>query len=306
MIRQPAEQFVKTPSPALQTTFEERISRVRLWTLLLVLFVPLVAWTQLSQRLGVSSDVSRIVSDLLYTGLPFVWWLLRAAPQPCSVQATMGRSLNLAGWGVVAVALFGATCLQFIGLLAPKWAEIVNAFSSGGAFSFGDTSVLPEFFRTFTAVVLGPITEELIFRGTFFRKWRVRWGPGKAALLSSAIFAAIHTDVAGVFLGGLTYALVYTRARSLWAALAMHVLHNGMLRGLFALSYLWGRPKLIHLDSPWEYGVLALVLLSGVGVWVRFVLKSWRTLGDPLPPDSLQAAPPVSSSILPELTRVGS
>jgi len=47
-----------------------------------------------------------------------------------------------------------------------------------------------------------------------------------------------------------------------------------------------------------------LVLLVGVGVWLQFVYKSWRTLGNPLPPDSLHAAPAASPSSLTEPVRV--
>ncbi|MEY2931444.1 MAG: hypothetical protein RL033_2193 [Pseudomonadota bacterium] len=47
------------------------------------------------------------------------------------------------------------------------------------------------------------------------------------------------------------------------------------------------------------FGVLLLI-------WVRFVMRSWRTVGAPLPPDSLQARSVASPAGLPEALRVGS
>lgn len=33
-------------------------------------------------------------------------------------------------------------------------------------------------------VVVAPLVEELVFRGTLFRAWRARWNPGVALLAS--------------------------------------------------------------------------------------------------------------------------
>jgi len=83
----------------------------------------------------------------------------------------------------------------------------------------------------------------------------------------------------------------------------LHALNNA---GLYVLGgrYSWGifRPRL---DAPWRFVLLALVLLAGVGVWLRFVIQSWRTLGVPLPPDSLEPGPATSAARLPEPTRAG-
>jgi membrane protease YdiL (CAAX protease family) len=294
------------PASPLPQSFDERLSRVRLRSLFLPL-VPLILWDLLSERLGVPRDVYRIVNGLLACSLLFAWWLWKAAPPQYSMQATMWRPPNLAGWGVVSLVVFAESCFIVISLLFPHRSEIVAAFSSGSAYSYTLLKERPEFLKILSPVVLAPITEELVFRGAVFRKWRVRWSPSKGVLLSSAIFALLHKGLLGAFLGGLTYALVYTRTRSILASIVAHALHNAVLRVVLALNYLWGGPeviKLINLRSPWEYGTLALVLLLGVGLWVGFAVKSWRTLGDPLPPDSRQPAPAASPSRLPEPARV--
>jgi hypothetical protein len=108
----------------------------------------------------------------------------------------------------------------------------------------------------------------------------------------------------GAFLTGLTYALLYTRTRSLWANVLAHSLHNSALAAIGALHYFWPSPR-IRLNGPVAYGALALTLLFGTGVWIHFVIKSWGTLGAPLSPDSpaTSAAPPATP---PEALRVDS
>ena len=285
-------------------SFEERISQVRLWTLIPVVFGPLIAWFYLGDHLGVSEETSRHVTEAIVPIGLFGWWLSSGAPRPVSVRSMLGRPLDLGGWGLVTLALLGGSCVQIIWWLARYCRDMPRVASNGGAYSFLLSGPDPkDFLWVLSAVVLAPLIEELVFRGTLFRKWRVRWGASKAVLLSSVIFGVLHPQHVTAFLAGLTYALVYTRVRSLWAAVVLHALSNGMLLVLGGLHYFWDLPRL-RLDSPWKYGLFALVLLVGTGVWLQFVRKSWRTLRDPLPPDSLQAAPAASSSNLTEPVRV--
>jgi membrane protease YdiL (CAAX protease family) len=288
-----------SPSPP---TYEQRICRVRLWPLYPLLMVPLVSWLYVRDALGVSSATHEVVFQLLLVGIPIAWWLLKAAPRPLSVRATMGRLPGPAEWRSIAWATLGLSCVRMIWWLSPHFSALVEGAPHGISFSFS-TPASGAPFATLATVVLVPITEELVFRGTFFRKWRARWGPVTALLLSSAAFAALHFDgrVVASFLCGLTFVSLYTRTRSLWAPFIVHALNNAVPE----LPRLWGETALIRLQRPWEYGAFALLLVFGVGVWLHFVIKSWKTLGDPLPPDELQAALPPLPLVLPEPGRAG-
>jgi membrane protease YdiL (CAAX protease family) len=201
----------------------------------------------------------------------------------------LGRSLDLTGWGVVALALVGNVCVRITWWITRYYRDILQVVSTGGSFSFTLTGTNSEdTFGVLSAIVLAPVIEELLFRGTLFRSCRVRFGPGKAVLLSSVTFGVLHSENVAVFISALSYALAYTRTRSLWAPMILHSVNNG-LWFVVTKRVLWEFPGL-RLDRPWLFGFFALVLLVGVGVWVQFVRKSWRTLGDPLPPESLQAA----------------
>jgi membrane protease YdiL (CAAX protease family) len=278
--------------------YEERISRVWLWPLYFVVLVPLVTWLFVRDALRVSEAVHKVVFQLLLVGIPLLWWLLKAAPRPFSLRPVIGGSLDRAGWRLMAAALFGLTCVRMVWWLSPQFSEVVAAARQGDTFSFSTGRVAPEVFPILATAVLVPIVEELIFRGTCFRKWRLRWGPRVAMLLSSAVFAALHFDgrVVATFLCGVTFVLLYTRTRSLWAPVIVHGINNVWPQ----LSYLWGgSDKLIYLDSQWQYGAFALLVMAGVGVWLHFVIKSWTTLDDPLPSVSVQVLPmaPAAGSV---------
>jgi len=92
------------------------------------------------------------------------------------------------------------------------------------------------------AIVIGPVTafgEEILFRGLLYRWFRERLGIALAALLSAAIFAAVHfyfIEVPGlsgqvmtleILVFGLIAAGLYQGSGSLWPPILFHALSNG-------------------------------------------------------------------------------
>ena len=273
------------PPPA--QTLCEKLSPVRVWTVVPSVLLPLIAWDQLGSYSGLSEVASRRVGDLILWASAFGWWLLKAAPRPYSLRASLGRPLDLTGWGIVTLAMLGSTSICIAWWISWYCRDILRVASTTGAYTFHLPRSHVDAFVVLNAAFLGPVVEELLFRGTLFRLLRVRFSPGVAALVSSALFGVGHSDRMGAFISALCYSLAYTRTRSLWAPIALHVLHNA---GWLALSkYYLGDSPQIRLDGPWQFGAFALVVLVGMGVCVQFVRNSWRTLGDPLPPDSLLA-----------------
>jgi membrane protease YdiL (CAAX protease family) len=299
------EQPVNPVSPPSQS-LESRLSRVRAWTLVPTFYGPLLAGAFIGGALGVSAYVSRQLTDaMMYTAL-LAWWILLAAPRPYSVRATMGRPLHLAGCGLAMAAGLGVSCLGFIELLSVNFRDLWRAASSGGTFTLQLTGPDPaNLVALVSLVVVGPMVEELVFRGTLFRAWRARWNPILALLASSALFGVIHPLKVTTFFAAVTFALVYTRTRSMWASVLAHSLNNVTIVAMGALHYFWAPPQLV-LNDPLAYGVFVLTLLIGIGVWVHFVITSWRTLSAPLSPDPLPATSAASLAAPPEALRAGS
>jgi membrane protease YdiL (CAAX protease family) len=81
-------------------------------------------------------------------------------------------------------------------------------------------------------VVVGPLAEELVFRGYVFRLLQQKTSIRIAAGVSSLIFAAVHGIQTGWlinhFLLGLFCCFVYVRSNSVWASVITHVGNNAM------------------------------------------------------------------------------
>ena len=88
--------------------------------------------------------------------------------------------------------------------------------------------------------VVGPIVEEVVFRGLLYRVLRARWGVNSATWVSALAFAVVHFIplLFAVFLVfGLVLAAVAERFDSLYPPIVLHVLNNSaVVVILFAVS----------------------------------------------------------------------
>jgi membrane protease YdiL (CAAX protease family) len=93
-------------------------------------------------------------------------------------------------------------------------------------------------FTLFVALV-GPLIEEIFFRGFAYQAFRTRFGVTRAMLLSAFVFAALHLNLVAfvpIFLLGLALSYLYERTGSLVAPMTVHMLHN-FLMVCFTLFY---------------------------------------------------------------------
>ena len=94
------------------------------------------------------------------------------------------------------------------------------------------------FFTLFVAV-LGPIIEEIFFRGFAYKAFRVRWGVRGALMGSALIFSALHMNLIAflpIFVLGILLAYLYEKTGSLVPSMAVHVTHN-LLMVIFTLGF---------------------------------------------------------------------
>lgn len=127
--------------------------------------------------------------------------------------------------------------LNFLHL--PDWAEDIFA-------QLGNT---PGIFILFVTIV-GPVMEEIIFRGIVLDGLLKNYKPKFSILISSAVFAIIHMNpaqTASAFIAGLLLGWVYYRTRSLWPCICIHIINNGLFT---ALSLLF--PSVKTSDSLWQ------------------------------------------------------
>jgi uncharacterized protein len=79
-----------------------------------------------------------------------------------------------------------------------------------------------------TAVILAPVVEEIAFRGIILNRFRVKWGIGRAVILSSILFGVLHYKLAivGALTLGICLALIYIRTENILISITIHFINN--------------------------------------------------------------------------------
>ena len=85
--------------------------------------------------------------------------------------------------------------------------------------------------ESIAAVVLAPITEELVFRGFVLRRLREKYSANAAIVVSSLIFGAIHIHQSflSAFFVGILCGTLAVRMSSLYAPMLVHGAYNGLI-----------------------------------------------------------------------------
>lgn len=79
--------------------------------------------------------------------------------------------------------------------------------------------------------VLGPVLEELLFRGAITKLLLQRYAPAKAILISGLLFGVFHLNpvqVVAACLSGFLFAWIYYKSKSLIPGILIHILNNGL------------------------------------------------------------------------------
>ena len=187
---------------------------------------------------GLPQIVATVAADVAFLGVMLVWLTWKArdwrrlvgiafgakGARDAAVGFGLGALLYVVVGVVVAVPLLSIFRLLFgANVSAPEQIP-------------GGLSINAKLLTAFLALVLAPITEELFYRGIFYRSLRDRHGVLVGAAVSAVLFGASHVvdapwrDV--VFLQtlmvftGLGLALIYERRANLLADIAAHVAFN--------------------------------------------------------------------------------
>ena len=119
--------------------------------------------------------------------------------------------------------------------------------------------------------LVGPICEEIIFRGVILKGFLKSYSPNTAIVLSAVIFGVIHLiplQVVSAFFIGIVLGWIYYKTQSLWLPILIHIIHN-------SIAFLIG---LDHLDeSMQDYFSNELIyylsfLIAAAVVWCGYVL----------------------------------
>ncbi|HET6352319.1 MAG TPA: CPBP family glutamic-type intramembrane protease [Coriobacteriia bacterium] len=133
--------------------------------------------------------------------------------------------------GLVAALLLGTRLVSTLwGALAqavgwaPAASEALSGIFGGGSLGFVLTVL--------TVVVVGPLVEEMVFRGVIAGALDLRFGMWVAITTSAAAFAAYHLTAwvaVPTFVLGVALAWLALTRETLWPAVALHALYNGVV-----------------------------------------------------------------------------
>lgn len=261
------------PSP---DSFFEELGFPRIFMLVLSL-----AFLHLSVQVGLDALVdspllsSALASLLVLILLPMIF--VRSVGVP--LQATLGLRIFSLREFLLLTVLTLATALPVDWITG--WNLELIPPPEGLAESMAElrpTSPLGWIAAVVVLCVVGPVGEELVFRGLLQRGAERIMGPRQAVLLAAALFAAVHLQpyfVAGLFVVGLMVGLVYQRTQSLLACIYVHGLYN-----LLSVAS-WAEEGAE--ESSWTDGSFgpALALAGAVLAW--WVL---RQLSQPAEPET--------------------
>ena len=128
-------------------------------------------------------------------------------------------------------------------------------------------------------VIVGPICEEIIFRGIIEEGFLQTYGPNKAILFSAMIFGGIHLvplQVLSAFLAGILLGWIYWKTRSLWIVIILHIVNNYIA---FTFSdFDTHSARDLFTNDLLYYSSFVLALLLMYGAYVLFKREVERTV----------------------------
>jgi len=226
-------------------TFGE-LGRIILLVLLVVALLPIGRlsligfWPDLmDENLWVTASMLFIDGFLLLAILAFS--VGKGRPPRAALGLAGGRMLDPIGAGFRGYV----TLFPWLVLLLVVIAQLASHFQLEPPVQpiqmllFAEERPLVLFLTVLLACIVGPVTEEVFFRGVVFAALRQRASRTASMLISGALFAGVHSNAIGfvpIWALGCLLAERYERTGSLVSPIAVHVLHNTFLLSL-AMTY---------------------------------------------------------------------
>lgn len=128
------------------------------------------------------------------------------------------------GWTLLAMVAYLILAAVYVQLFHPPEDNLPRSFGA-------DRSVGLAIATGILVIAVAPVVEEFFFRGFLYKSLRNGTGAWSAALVSGAIFGAIHFKPEFIFplaILGAILALLYERTGSLWPCIALHAANNAL------------------------------------------------------------------------------
>jgi membrane protease YdiL (CAAX protease family) len=128
---------------------------------------------------------------------------------------------------LLAVLLLSIIVLNFLGYKPPPQ-PVFEAFME-------EKRINMLFFLVIFVSIVGPVIEEIFFRGFMYGAIKKRFGIITAVLLSASLFSLLHANVVGflpIMILGALLAYLYETTGSLASSMTVHIIHNSVMVSL--------------------------------------------------------------------------
>lgn len=241
--------------------------------------LPIAAYLGLSFVIGLlmvsmlmDIDTSRAMNITLWfmIGISIIIFFLCRYLIRCNevIQLKWKPAPGIAGKGLAAVLIYSIAMIVFeYGL-----SELVSRFTDAEEAN----QVISEYFEfgnivlaIILVVIITPLVEEMLFRGTIFGGLRERYGFWTAAIISSLVFAVMHLNpwsIVCTFIIGMFYALLFEKTGSLIYSMLGHGINNLIAVGSLALP---GIPSISVFGPVLSAAAMALMVIIYIKVYKR-------------------------------------
>jgi membrane protease YdiL (CAAX protease family) len=214
-------------------TARDIVLAVVVWILLIALSSPTLLWVVSASGLSPSRTASFVLlgtDAYLCLSLSVWWFCLRR--HDAALDALGFRRTR---WGVVAAMVpLSVGLLLTNGVLVLLTSAALGGSQNPQAETLAPQGILSteNFVLLFLLIaIVAPVGEELLFRGMLYRYLRARRGVTFAVALSAGVFALAHVVpvlLPALFILGIVLALVAERSASIYPAIVLHALNNGI------------------------------------------------------------------------------
>ena len=126
--------------------------------------------------------------------------------------------------------------------------------------------------------IIGPILEEVLFRGIILDGFLKRYKPIKAIFWSAFLFGLFHLNpwqfIPGFFIG-LLLAWIYLKTRSLIPVILIHVVNNSLS---YSIMYLYGKDVDSFRDLFTEASEYRIFLVVAILIFIAGLILLYRIL----------------------------
>lgn len=226
--------------------------------------------------------ITGLCDFIMFTGFG-LWYYFRENKYPFrpDYRKAFTGSNTLA---ILGIALFGQFAINLIlrgfQIVLPsifrQYEELAKNF---------DLNTINPAVMLFIVCLLGPLAEEVLFRGLIYAKLRRGFSMWPAAVISGVLFGIYHMNwVQGIYAAifGIILAYIYEKTQTIWGSCLLHVAFNSCS---YLLDYLTGWME--QADSYFLSIVLILFECACCGI-VIILMRHFREKRTYLPEGNLQ------------------